>query len=72
MSRFEPLRTLGDHSECGSDCSMREGNNWGDMVSSGNLSKRRIEPLSDSLDSMPQSCVRIACRKQACGTSHYT
>jgi len=37
ISRFEPLHTLGDHAECGSDCSMREGNDWGDMVSNGHL-----------------------------------
>jgi len=42
MSRFEPLRTLGDHSECGSDCSMREGNDWEDMVSSGHLSEEEL------------------------------
>jgi len=42
MSRFEPLRTLGDHSECDSDCSIREGNDWGDMVSSGHLSEEEL------------------------------
>jgi len=42
MSRFEPLRTLGDHSECGSDCSMREGHDWGDMVSSRYLSEEEL------------------------------
>ena len=38
MECLEPLCSLGDHSECGSDCSMREGNDWGEMVSSGHLS----------------------------------
>jgi len=42
MSGFEPLRTLGDSSECGSDCSMREGNDWGDMVFSGHLSEEEL------------------------------
>jgi len=42
MSRLEPLRPVGDHSECGSDCSMREGNDWGDMVSSGHLSQEEV------------------------------
>jgi len=42
MSPFEPLRTLGDHSECGSDCSIRERNDWGDMVSSGHLSEEEL------------------------------
>jgi len=42
MSRFEPLRMLEDDSECGSDCSMRDRNNWGGMVSSGHLSEEEL------------------------------
>jgi len=42
MSRFEPLRTIGDHSEYGSDCNMREGNDWGDIVSCGHLSEEEL------------------------------
>jgi len=42
MSPFEPLRPVGDHSECGSDWTMREGNDWGDMVSSGHLSQEEL------------------------------
>jgi len=38
MSRFGPLDTLGDHSECGSDCRMREGKHWEDILSSKHLS----------------------------------
>jgi len=42
MSRFKHLSTLGDNFECGSDCSMREGNDWGDMVSSRHLSEEEL------------------------------
>ena len=42
MSHFEHLHTLGDHSKCSSDCSMREENDWGDMVSSGHLSEEEL------------------------------
>ena len=46
MSRFESLRTLGDYSECGSDCSMRKRNDWGDMVFSGHLSEEELNHLA--------------------------
>jgi len=42
MARFEPLHTLGDHSECHSDWPMREGNHGGDMVSCGHLSEEEL------------------------------